>query len=50
MQLTMSKGFNKDEVRKMFQKEDQFISHILSIMPLSMHELGEYIFLNISEI
>ncbi|KYQ46724.1 Surfeit locus protein 6 like protein [Trachymyrmex zeteki] len=41
MQLTMSKGFNKEEVRKMLQKEEQFISHILSIMPVSTHELVE---------
>ncbi|KAG5306833.1 SURF6 protein, partial [Acromyrmex insinuator] len=40
MQLTMSKGFNKDEIRKMLQKEEQFISHILSIMPVT-HELAE---------
>ena len=45
MQLTMSKGFNKEEIRKMLQKEEQFISHILSIMPVSAHELGEYNFL-----
>ncbi|XP_018368906.1 PREDICTED: surfeit locus protein 6 homolog [Trachymyrmex cornetzi] len=41
MQLTMSKGFNKKAIRKMLQKEEQFISHILSIMPVSMHELAE---------
>jgi len=44
MQLTMSKGFNKEEIRKMLQKEEQFISHILSIMPVSTHEFGGYNF------
>jgi len=41
MQLTMSKGFNKEEARKMLLKEEKFISHILSIMPLSTRELAE---------
>ncbi|XP_011170985.1 surfeit locus protein 6 homolog [Solenopsis invicta] len=41
MQLTMSKGFNKEEVRKMLKKEEEFISHTLSIMPLSTRELAE---------
>lgn len=37
----MSKGFNKEEARKMLQKEEQFISRVLSIMPLSTRELAE---------
>ncbi|XP_077272693.1 surfeit locus protein 6 [Temnothorax americanus] len=44
MQLTMSKGFNKEEAqeaRKELQKEDQFISCLLSIMPLSTRELAD---------
>ncbi|KAL6255080.1 hypothetical protein P5V15_013415 [Pogonomyrmex californicus] len=41
MQLTMSKEFNKDEVRKMLLAEETFISHILSIIPLSSRELAE---------
>jgi len=48
MQLTMSKGFNKEEARKMLQKEEQFISYILSIMPLSSRELGDYLFILLS--
>ncbi|XP_012540627.2 surfeit locus protein 6 homolog [Monomorium pharaonis] len=41
MQLTMSKGFNIEKAGKMLQKEEQFISQILSIMPLSTRELAE---------
>ncbi|KAL0105145.1 hypothetical protein PUN28_016652 [Cardiocondyla obscurior] len=37
----MSKGFNKEKARKMLKEEDEFISRILSIMPLSTRELAE---------
>lgn len=37
----MSKGFNKEEARKMLLQEEQFISHVLSVMPLSTRELDE---------